>query len=65
MRGDRSPELQVPDTAVESGRGLLLVDALADRWGVAEERFPCKTIWAELRLPQPERAPTSSGVADS
>lgn len=50
---------------MESGRGLLLVDALADRWGVAEERFPCKTIWAELRLPQPERAPTSSGVADS
>ncbi|MFF9123640.1 ATP-binding protein [Streptomyces sp. NPDC014889] len=63
-RGERHPKLQEPDADAESGRGLLLVDALADRWGVAEERFPRKTIWAELRLPRPERAPTGSGAAD-
>lgn len=33
----------------ESGRGLVLVDALADRWGV-ETRTPApgKTVWAEV-----------------
>ncbi|MFJ2717200.1 hypothetical protein [Streptomyces sp. NPDC087437] len=39
-------------------------DALAGRWGAAEERFPRKTIWAELRLSPPEPAPTGSGDAD-
>ncbi|MFB7598960.1 ATP-binding protein [Streptomyces sp. NPDC056160] len=50
-RGDRLPVLPEPEPDAESGRGLLLVDALADRWGVAEGRFPRKTVWAELRLP--------------
>ncbi|MFC7637995.1 ATP-binding protein [Streptomyces thermogriseus] len=50
-RSDRRPEPREPGTDAESGRGLLLVEALADRWGVAEERFPRKTVWAELRLP--------------
>ncbi|MCC5478826.1 ATP-binding protein [Streptomyces barringtoniae] len=49
-RGDRLPELGAVDAQAESGRGLLLVDALADRWDVAEGRFPRKTVWAELRL---------------
>jgi anti-sigma regulatory factor (Ser/Thr protein kinase) len=57
-RGDRLPAVQEPDAEAESGRGLLLVDALADRWGVAEGRFPRKTIWAELSLPAPEPTPT-------
>ncbi|MGX4690017.1 ATP-binding protein [Streptomyces sp. JNUCC 63] len=64
-RGDRRPKLQEPDTDAESGRGLLLVDALADRWGVTEGRFQRKTIWAELCLPQPEPAPTGSGAVDA
>ncbi|MGW1140455.1 ATP-binding protein [Streptomyces zhihengii] len=38
----------VPADDDESGRGLLLVDALADRWG-AEPRDPVgKTVWAEV-----------------
>ncbi|MGW7526488.1 ATP-binding protein [Streptomyces sp. NPDC054783] len=49
-RGDRLPRLGAADVQAESGRGLLLVDALADRWDVAEGRFPRKTVWAELRL---------------
>ncbi|MBM7087149.1 ATP-binding protein [Streptomyces sp. NPDC056956] len=52
-RGDRLPRPQPPSPEAESGRGLLLVDALADRWGVTEGRFPRKTVWAELRLTAP------------
>ncbi|KAB1987003.1 ATP-binding protein [Streptomyces triticiradicis] len=36
--------------AAESGYGLLLVDELADRWGVRSGPVPCKTVWAELDL---------------
>jgi len=38
-----------PDPA-ESGYGLLLVEELADRWGVLVGPVPCKTVWAELDL---------------
>ncbi|HZF88949.1 ATP-binding protein [Streptomyces sp.] len=38
-----------PDPA-ESGYGLLLVEELADRWGVLAGPVPCKTVWAELDL---------------
>jgi len=53
-RGDElpriTPESTLADAESESGRGLLLVDALADRWGVAEGARPRKTVWAEVRL---------------
>ncbi|MEV7871004.1 ATP-binding protein [Streptomyces sp. NPDC088124] len=62
-RRERLPVLQWPDRDAESGRGLLLVDALADRWGVTEGLFPRKTVWAELRLTGPEPAPPGSGDA--
>ncbi|MFG3331083.1 ATP-binding protein [Streptomyces tendae] len=61
-RGDRLPEQQVPDAGAESGRGLLLVEALADRWGVTEERFARKTVWVELDLSVPEPGSPCSGV---
>ena len=47
---DPSPELPVvhhPDSADEHGRGVLLVDQLADAWGV-EPRPDGKTVWFEL-----------------
>jgi anti-sigma regulatory factor (Ser/Thr protein kinase) len=47
-RGDRLPRLGPVAPGAESGRGLLLVDALADRWGVASGPPPRKTAWAEL-----------------
>ncbi|MEU5214922.1 ATP-binding protein [Streptomyces sp. NPDC020807] len=37
----------------ESGRGLLLVEALADRWGVETGPVPRKTVWAELAASRP------------
>ncbi|MEU4469659.1 ATP-binding protein [Streptomyces sp. NPDC024017] len=49
-RGDRLPSPQLPGPDTESGRGLLLVDALADRWGVTPGLPPRKTVWAELDL---------------
>lgn len=36
----------------ESGYGLLLVEELADRWGVRRGPAPGKTVWAELDLGQ-------------
>ncbi|MFD9968118.1 ATP-binding protein [Streptomyces sp. NPDC059011] len=42
-----------PDSASESGRGLHLVAALADDWGVGPRlAAPGKTVWAELRVQQ-------------
>ncbi|WP_333735628.1 ATP-binding protein [Streptomyces sp. IBSBF 2806] len=64
-RGDRTPYVrpapQDPGDG-ESGRGLLLVDALCDRWGVTEGRRPRKTVWAEIRMSSaPEPGSPNSG----
>ncbi|AKN69445.1 hypothetical protein QR97_06035 [Streptomyces sp. PBH53] len=61
-RGDRLPRLTCPAEDGESGRGLVLVAALADRWGVAEGRHPRKTVWAEVTLPAPEPGGSCSGA---
>ncbi|MGP4046472.1 ATP-binding protein [Streptomyces sp. 2A115] len=58
-RGDRLPRLGSLQPDTESGRGLLLVEALADRWGVTSGSAPRKTVWAEITL-VPEAAPTGS-----
>jgi anti-sigma regulatory factor (Ser/Thr protein kinase) len=49
-RGDHLPVPARGDTGgpAESGYGLLLVEELADRWGVRWGPVPCKTVWAEL-----------------
>ncbi|MCF6521538.1 ATP-binding protein [Streptomyces sp. JJ36] len=49
-RADRRPASRprAPGPDDESGRGLLLVEALATCWGVAGEAPPRKTVWAEL-----------------
>jgi anti-sigma regulatory factor (Ser/Thr protein kinase) len=57
-RGERRPAIppeRGPDH--ESGRGLLLVDALADSWGT--EPFPPsgKTVWALLTQSPPRDRP--------
>jgi anti-sigma regulatory factor (Ser/Thr protein kinase) len=57
-RGDDLPRRQPSSPEAESGRGLILVEALADRWGVELGPVPRKTVWAELDLaphpPEPE-----------
>lgn len=52
-RGEDLPRIQPPCPEGDSGRGLLLVEALADRWGVGLGPVPRKTVWAELDLPRP------------
>ncbi|MFJ8021193.1 ATP-binding protein [Streptomyces sp. NPDC096311] len=61
-RGDQIPRARTADVDAESGRGLLLVDALADRWGVAPGPVPRKTVWAELDLSSPEHSGSCSGA---
>jgi anti-sigma regulatory factor (Ser/Thr protein kinase) len=52
-RAEKRPREVTPDG--ESGRGLLLVAALADRWSV-HDRVPVgKTVRAELTLPRRAR----------
>ncbi|MFC8348641.1 ATP-binding protein [Streptomyces sp. NPDC057280] len=51
--GDRLPHPQPTTPDSEAGRGLALVAALADRWGVRQGLPPRKTVWAELELPAP------------
>ncbi|WP_329499352.1 ATP-binding protein [Kitasatospora herbaricolor] len=67
-RGDRLPAPRTgpapddpgawTDPGAESGRGLMLVDALAARWGSVPRPPSGKTVWAELHPtdPRSERA---------
>lgn len=54
-RGDRVPSLRDPGADAETGRGLRIVAAFAERWGVAEAPAHAKTVWAEL-TPHPGQA---------
>ncbi|MFC8285668.1 ATP-binding protein [Streptomyces cyaneofuscatus] len=54
-RGDSVPPgpgaVKAPeDDNAENGRGLLIVEALADHWGVVPGPVPRKTVWAEIDL---------------
>ncbi len=53
--GSRPPgpkDVQAPFPLAESGRGLLVVDAVADRWEVLDREPPGKTVRAEVDVPQ-------------
>ena len=53
--GAGTPEPQPLTMTEEHGRGLHLVDALADRWGVEpDDRGLGKTVWFELDVPPAE-----------
>ncbi|CAM5240626.1 hypothetical protein SALBM135S_01053 [Streptomyces alboniger] len=57
-RAEKKPPPTPPplDPASESGRGLLLVAALADSWGITPRTSaPGKTVWAESSHPAPDR----------
>ncbi|MCZ0989523.1 ATP-binding protein [Streptomyces diastatochromogenes] len=48
-KSHRMPEMKHPDPEDVSGRGLLLVDALTDRWGT--DLLPWgKRMWAEILI---------------
>lgn len=46
---ERLPTLQTPDVEAPGGRGLLIIEALADRWGV-DPRGTGKAVWFEILL---------------
>jgi anti-sigma regulatory factor (Ser/Thr protein kinase) len=46
--GSSLPHQKAPASSAETGRGLLLVEALCGRWGVVRETPGGKTVWAEL-----------------
>ncbi|MEU6374378.1 ATP-binding protein [Streptomyces sp. NPDC046909] len=55
-RGDRIPQTRDPVAGdAESGRGLRIVEAYAESWGVAEAPAGGKTVWAEVA---PDRGDT-------
>ncbi|WP_406259801.1 ATP-binding protein [Streptomyces nigra] len=64
-RAEKRPQASPPasDSLSESGRGLLLVAALADDWGVSPRTAaPGKTVWAELHA-QAKGQPLTHRVA--
>lgn len=69
-RGELRPACRVTGPDAESGRGLLLVSQLAERWAVttAGPSHPGKTVWAEVSVGCPASRPpepTTSGLGQS
>jgi diguanylate cyclase (GGDEF)-like protein/PAS domain S-box-containing protein len=50
--GQGTPRLRETALTDVSGRGLRLVEALSDAWGIAKDGA-AKTVWFELRFPRP------------
>ncbi|MEU6390285.1 ATP-binding protein [Streptomyces sp. NPDC046939] len=49
--GDGMPEQRAAQATSVNGRGLLLVSAIADDWGVATSEVPGKRVWASFKVP--------------
>jgi anti-sigma regulatory factor (Ser/Thr protein kinase) len=57
---DGNPEPPVLKDAAsdnEGGRGLMIVDAVCERWGYYHPTHRGKAVWAELLIPLPTREP--------
>lgn len=48
-RSDLMPEPRTADVTATNGRGLAIVAAIADEWGVRETR-PGKQVWARIAV---------------
>jgi anti-sigma regulatory factor (Ser/Thr protein kinase) len=55
------PQPRIPDGFEESGFGFVLVDALADKWGVRETAAG-KAVWAELDMRRDDVSPGPFGI---
>lgn len=53
----RGPVRGLPSTSNMTGRGLALVAALCDRWGVGPGPSGGKSVWCELRRPAADAEP--------
>ena len=47
---DERPVLRSVDPSSQRGRGLLIVDAVSQRWGVTTHEPTGKSVWCELPL---------------
>jgi anti-sigma regulatory factor (Ser/Thr protein kinase) len=55
--GEQRPSLRNPDPTEQSGRGLQIVNALSDDWGITETAGRTgKTVWFVLALPPHDRS---------
>ncbi|MET8974272.1 ATP-binding protein [Streptomyces sp. NPDC004539] len=61
-RADILPVRKRPESDAEGGRGLLLVDAVVETWGVDPSRAGGKVVWADLSLGRPLTAPASGAL---
>ncbi|UNO41975.1 ATP-binding protein [Streptomyces sp. MST-110588] len=48
--GAGRPVVRTPGVEDEHGRGMVLVEALADEWGVRERGGIGKTVWARVKV---------------
>ncbi|MEU5366937.1 ATP-binding protein [Streptomyces sp. NPDC005925] len=59
-RGERHPAVGPGTADTETGRGLLIVEALAETWGVTPRTgAPGKTVWAVLHFGHPSNPATA------
>jgi serine/threonine-protein kinase RsbW len=62
--GDGEPVVRSPEFTATSGRGMQIVQALADEWGVIPKSgAPGKTVWATVALRTTDRGIAGSGEA--
>ncbi|MFF9147195.1 6-carboxytetrahydropterin synthase [Streptomyces sp. NPDC014861] len=59
------PVPAVPEPAAETGRGLVIVDALAARWGVARRRPFGKVVWSYFPAGRRVSTPPPQGPSPS
>jgi anti-sigma regulatory factor (Ser/Thr protein kinase) len=50
---------KIPSSDGHGGRGLVIVDAMADRWGARPEEHGGKVVWFELDVPDGHGTPTA------
>ncbi|MGW6598266.1 ATP-binding protein [Streptomyces sp. NPDC055036] len=55
------PRPKAPGPDACEGRGLVIVDALADQWGVSERGGVGKVVWATLSVPDPDYGVLAGG----
>jgi len=67
--GDRDeegvPRLQAPESNEPHGRGLRVVDALSEEWGVSTAGNEGKSVWFRIRLQPPISHSSTSGDPDA
>lgn len=49
-RGDGTPAMQSPSSSEPHGRGLRIVEALSDSWGITPTAGTGKSVWFQLSL---------------